>query len=90
MKQQPEQLPARGIALTGAGLVAVTALLSLLAWWLVRATPMHVTLPPTTLEHDVYTGEGPNDGNPQLDRSAALDHAIDEVLNDPSLIGGHK
>jgi hypothetical protein len=88
MRQQPEDLPARGVSLVGAGLVVVTALLTLFAWWLVRPTPSYLTLPPTTLEHGVYTGDGFT-GSAQPDRNAAIDHAIDEVVRDPSLIGGH-
>lgn len=90
MKQQPENLPTGSISLVGAGLVVFTALLSWFAWSLVRPTPQYVTLPPSTLEHDLYTGEGPNVGTPELDRNAAIDKAIDDVVNDPALIGGHK
>jgi hypothetical protein len=90
MRQQPENLPAGGVSLVGAALVVIIALLSWFAWWLVKPTPMYLTLPPTTLEHQVFTGEGPNVGEPQLDRNAEIDKAINEVVNDPSLIGGRK
>ena len=89
MRQQPEDLPAGGVSLVGAALVVVTALLTLFAWWLVRPTPSPITLPPTTLEHTVLTGDGFT-GTALIDRNAAIDHAIDKVVRDPSLIGGHK
>ncbi|HEY1817297.1 MAG TPA: hypothetical protein VGG74_33355 [Kofleriaceae bacterium] len=92
MKQQPEQLPARAIGVVGASLVAAIAIGVGISWALVRPSPAYLTLPPSTLEHGVFD---PHDsthplGTPRLDRTAQIESAIDAVVADPSLIGGHR
>jgi len=91
VKQQPEQLPAGAIGLVGASLVAVIAIGVAVAWALVRPSPAYLTLPPTTLEQTLFDPHATNElGPPRLDKTAALEAAIDAVVADPSLIGGHR
>ena len=91
MKQQPEQLPAGAIGLVGASLVVVIAIGVAIAWSLVRPSPAYLTLPPTTLEADVFDPHAKDAlGAPRLDRASQIESAIDAVVNDPSLIGGHR
>ena len=91
MKQQPELLPARAIGYVGAGIVVAIVLLVGVAWALVRRTPAYIVLPPSTLEHGVFDPREPDAlGSARVDRSAAIEAAIDAVVDDPSLIGGHR
>jgi hypothetical protein len=91
MRQEPERLPARAIGLVGLAIVAVIVASVAITWQLVAATPAHVTLPPTTLEHGTFDPYGDDQlGSAQIDRDQAIESAIDAVVADPSLIGGHK
>jgi hypothetical protein len=85
VKQADEQLPARAVATVGLAIVVFIVACVAITWQLVRPTPAHITLPPTTLEHGAYD---PYTGSAQLDR--AVEAEIDAVVADPSLIGGHK
>jgi hypothetical protein len=87
MTQAPEQLPARAIGLVALAVIALVAACFVVAWLLVRPTPSSITLPPTTLEHGDYAPYG---GSAQLDRDRSIEAAIDAVVADPALIGGHK
>ena len=60
MKQQPEDLPARGIAAIGGGLSWSPRCCRWSRGGSCGRRRSTLTLPPSTLEHDVYTGDGPN------------------------------
>ncbi|HEY1553115.1 MAG TPA: hypothetical protein VGG28_35030 [Kofleriaceae bacterium] len=90
MKQADEQLPARAIGVVALAIVAVIVASVAITWRLVEPTPAHITLPPTTLAHGAFDAYDPQLGSAQLDRDHAIEAAIDAVVVDPSLIGGHK
>ena len=91
MRQAPEQLPARAIGVVALAIVAVVVACVAITWQLVEPTPAYVTLPPTTLEHGTFDPYGDDPlGSAQVDRDRAIESAIDAVIADPSLIGGHK
>jgi hypothetical protein len=91
MNQAPEQLPARAIGVVALGVIAVVVACFAVAWLLVEPTPSYVTLPPTTLEHGTFDPRSDTQlGSAELDRDHAVDTAIEAVVADPSLIGGHK
>ncbi len=91
MRQQPEELPARAISLVGTGIVVAIVVFVGVAWALVRRTPAYIVLPPSPLEQGVFDPREPDAlGSARLDRSAAIEAAIDAVVDDPSLIGGHR
>jgi uncharacterized protein (TIGR03382 family) len=91
VRQQPEQLPARAISCVGAGIIVAVAMLVGVAWALVRRTPAYIVLPPSTLERSVFDPREPDAlGSARLDHTPAIEAAIDAVVDDPSLIGGHR
>ncbi|HEX4450115.1 MAG TPA: hypothetical protein VH143_04540 [Kofleriaceae bacterium] len=91
MRQEPEQVPARAIGVVALAIVAVIVASIAVTWELVAPTPAYMTLPPTTLEHGTFDPYGDHQlGSAVLDRDRAIEAAIDAVVADPSLIGGHK
>jgi hypothetical protein len=98
MKQEPEDLRARVIGFVGIGFVVLTVALAGISWWLVQPTPAYVTLPPSTLEHDLFElrqPAPPGTAVEWVDRGAGtaripIESAIDAVVADPSLIGGKR
>jgi hypothetical protein len=90
VKQADEQLPARAIGVVALAIIALIVACVAITWQLVEPTPAHITLPPTALEHGAFDSYDPQLGSAQLDRDRAIETAIDAVVADPSLIGGHK
>jgi len=78
-----EGINTRAVAAVGLGALAFTAILVALAWFLVVPTPSGKPLPPANLERGGFAQR------PQLGVALPIDRAIDRVVADPSLIGGH-
>lgn len=79
-----EGLNTRALAIVAALTVAITAILVAVAWFLVAPTPAATRLPASPIEHDGFAARG------QLGARLPVPQAIDRVVADPSLIGGHR
>ncbi len=84
MTHEPEALPVRTVVATALGLVAITALLAIVAWWLVVPSAPSRAPAPSPIEHALFVAR-PAPG-PRL----PIARAIEAAVADPSLIGGHR